>query len=46
MAQEARDRYAKLKELMPTLFLTLNNKLLSQFLYIDPKTIYESKRNQ
>jgi hypothetical protein len=46
MAQDAMARYAKFKELMPVLFHSLNNKLLSQFLYIDPKTIYESKRNQ
>jgi len=46
MAQDSRDRYAKLKELMPALFLSLNNKLLSQFLYIDPKTIYGSKKDQ
>lgn len=45
MAQDSRDRYAKLKALMPGLFLSLNNKLLSQFLYIDPKTIYESKKD-
>lgn len=45
MAQDSRDRYAKLKALMPELFLSLNNKLLSQFLYIDPKTIYESKKD-
>ncbi|MCS4226406.1 hypothetical protein [Sphingobacterium sp. BIGb0165] len=46
MAQDSMARYAKFKELMPVLLHSLNNKLLSQFLYIDPKTIYESKRNQ
>ncbi len=43
MAQDATGRYAKLKELMPLLFHSLNNKLMSQFLNIDPKTIYRNR---
>ncbi|WP_139351022.1 hypothetical protein [Sphingobacterium sp. CZ-UAM] len=46
MAKDATDRYIKLKELMPTLWYNLNNKLMSEFLYIDPKTLYESKKRQ
>lgn len=41
---DAIDRYDKLQELMPDMCYTLNNKQLSQFLYIDPKTLYKSKK--
>jgi hypothetical protein len=44
MATEAKERYAKMKELMPSLWYSLDNKLVSQFLYIDPKTIYRHRK--
>jgi len=44
VAQDAKDRYQKLHELMPAICHSLNNIQLSQFLYIDPKTLYESKK--
>lgn len=44
MAHDALDRYAKLHDLMPSMCYSLNNKQLSQFLYIDSKTLYESKK--
>lgn len=43
MAQEPKDRSSKCKELMPELWHRLNNQLQSQFLYIDPKTIYRNR---
>ena len=43
MAQEPKDRSAKCKELIPALWHRLNNQLQSQFLYIDPKTIYRNR---
>lgn len=42
--QDALHRYEKLHELMPDICYSLNNKQLSQFLYIDPKTLYQSKK--
>ncbi|MGB3106200.1 hypothetical protein [Sphingobacterium siyangense] len=44
MAYDAFDRYDKLYNLMPTISSNLNNKQLSQFLHIDPKTLYISKK--
>lgn len=44
MVQDASNRYEKLHGLMPDICYSLNNKQLSQFLYIDPKTLYQSKK--
>ncbi|MCW2263134.1 MULTISPECIES: Crp/Fnr family transcriptional regulator [Sphingobacterium] len=44
MVHDAIDRYKKLVELMPSLCYSLTNKQLGEFLYIDPKTLYLSKK--
>ncbi len=44
MVHDAIDRYEKLELLMPSLCYRLTNKQLSEFLYIDPKTLYKSKK--
>lgn len=44
MAQDAQDRYAMLCRLFPQLILMLNNEQLSQFLAINPKTLYKSRK--
>lgn len=44
MVQNAMDRYEKMEEFMPSLCYSLTNKQLSEFLYIDPKTLYLSKK--
>lgn len=43
MAYDAKDRPVKMKELMPELWQSLNNKLQSEFLHIDLKTIYRNR---
>lgn len=45
LAQQASQRYAKLCFYFPQIAYRLNNKQLSNFLAIDLKTLYKSKKN-
>lgn len=46
LAQPANDRYGKLQQDIPVISKELNNLQLAQYLYIDPKTLYNSRRKE
>lgn len=46
LAQPANDRYRKLRQEIPGIPKELNNLQLAQYLFIDPKTLYNSRRKE
>lgn len=46
IAQPAKDRYRKLLQDIPMIPQELNNLQLAHYLYIDPKTLYNSRRKE